>query len=49
METVVHVADDSRLVKEQVLGLRPDLGDVVKHVLPAFKRDTGRNSDWLLA
>ena len=34
VETVVHVADDSRLVKEQVLGLCPDLGDVVKHVLP---------------
>ena len=28
------MADDSRLVKEQVLGQRPDLGDVVTHVLP---------------
>ena len=34
VETVVHVADDSRLVNEQVLGLHPDLGDIVKHVLP---------------
>ena len=34
VESVVQVADDSRLVKEQVLGQRPDLGDVVTHVLP---------------
>ena len=32
--SVVHVADDSQLVKEQVLGQCPDLGDVVTHVLP---------------
>ena len=32
--SVVQVADDSQLVKEQVLGQRPDLGDVVTHVLP---------------
>ena len=31
---VVHAADDSQLVKEQVLGQHPDLGDVVTHVLP---------------
>ena len=31
---VIQVADDSLLVKEQVLGRRPDLGDVVTHVLP---------------
>ena len=37
VESVVHVADDSRLVKERVLGLRPDLGDIVKHVLPRIK------------
>ena len=34
VESVVHVTDDSQLMKEQVLGQRPDLGDVVKHVLP---------------
>ena len=34
VESVVQVADDSRLVKEQVLGQRPELGDVVTHVLP---------------
>ena len=34
VESVVRVADDSQLVKEQVLGQRPDLGDIVKHVLP---------------
>ena len=34
VESVVHVTDDSQLVKEQVLGQHPDLGDVVKHVLP---------------
>ena len=32
-ESVVQVADDSQLVKEQVLGQRPDLGYVVTHVL----------------
>ena len=32
--SVIQVADDSWLVKEQVLGQRPDLGDVVTHVLP---------------
>ena len=37
VESVVHVADDSRLVKEQVLGQRPDLGDVVTHVLPRIQ------------
>ena len=31
---VGYAADDSQLVKEQVLGQRPDLGDVVTHVLP---------------
>ena len=31
--SAVQVADDSLLVKEQVLGQRPDLGDVVTHVL----------------
>ena len=34
VESVIQVADDSQLVKEQVLGQRPDLGDVVTHVLP---------------
>ena len=34
VESVVHVADDSRLVQEQVLGQHPHLGDVVTHVLP---------------
>ena len=34
VESVVHVTDDSQLVKEQVLGQRPDLRDVVLHVLP---------------
>ena len=34
VESVVHVTDDSQLMKEQVLGQRPDLGDVVLHVLP---------------
>ena len=34
VESVVQVADDSLLVKEQVLGQCPDLGDVVTHVLP---------------
>ena len=37
VESVVHVADDSRLVQEQVLGQRPDLGDVVTHVLPRIQ------------
>ena len=37
VESVVHVADDSRLEKEQVLGQRPDLGDVVTHVLPRIQ------------
>ena len=32
--SVVQVADDSRLMKEQVLGQHRDLGDVVTHVLP---------------
>ena len=32
--SVGYAADDSQLVKEQVLGQRPDLGDVVTHVLP---------------
>ena len=32
--SAVQVADDSLLVKEQVLGQRPDLGNVVAHVLP---------------
>ena len=31
--SAVQVVDDSLLVKEQVLGQRPDLGDVVTHVL----------------
>ena len=34
VESAVQVADDSRLVKEQVLGQCPDLGDIVTHVLP---------------
>ena len=34
VESVVHVADDNWLVKEQVLGQRPDLGYIVKHVTP---------------
>ena len=34
VQTVVHAADDSQLVKEQVLDQRPDLRDVVTHVLP---------------
>ena len=34
VESVVHVADDSQLMKEQVLGQRPDLRNVVLHVLP---------------
>ena len=35
VESAMQVADDnSLLVKEQVLGQRPDLGDVVTHVLP---------------
>ena len=37
VESVIHVADDSRLVKEQVLGQHPDLGDVVMHVLPRIQ------------
>ena len=37
VESVVHVADDSQLVKEQVLSQRPDLGDVVTHVLPRIQ------------
>ena len=37
IESVVHVADDSRLVKEQALRQRPDLGDVVTHVLPCIQ------------
>ena len=32
--SVIQVADDSLLVKKQVLGQSPDLGDVVTHVLP---------------
>ena len=32
--SVGYAADDRQLVKEQVLGQRPDLGDVVTHVLP---------------
>ena len=32
--SVVQVADDSQLVKEQVFSQCPDLGDVVTHVLP---------------
>ena len=32
--SVVQVADDSLLVKEQVLGQCPELGDIVTHVLP---------------
>ena len=34
VESAVQVADDSVLVKKQVLGQCPDLGDVVTHVLP---------------
>ena len=34
VEGGVHAADNSQLVKEQVLGQLPDLGDVVTHVLP---------------
>ena len=37
VESAVNVADDSRLLKEQVLGHRPDLGDVVTHVLPRIQ------------
>ena len=37
VESVIHVADDSRLVKEQVLDQYPDLGDVVMHVLPRIQ------------
>ena len=37
VESVVHVADDNWLVKEQVLGQHPDLGDIVKHVLPRIQ------------
>ena len=37
VESVVHVADDSWLVKEQVLSQRPDLGDVVTLVLPRIQ------------
>ena len=37
VESAVHVGDDSRLLKEQVLGQRPDLGDVVTHVLPRIQ------------
>ena len=37
VESVVHVADDSRLEKKQVLGQRPDLGHVVMHVLPRIQ------------
>ena len=33
VESVVHVTDDSQLMKEQVLDQRPNLGDIVKHVL----------------
>ena len=32
-ESVVHVTDDSQLVEEQVLGQRPNLGNVVIYVL----------------
>ena len=35
--SAVQVADDSLLVKEQVLGQCPDLGDVVTHVLPRIQ------------
>ena len=34
VESAVQVADDSQLVKEQVFSQRPDLGDIVTHVLP---------------
>ena len=34
VESVVQAANDSRLVKEQVFSQRPDLGDIVTHVLP---------------
>ena len=34
VESVVHVADDNQLVKEQVLDQHPNMGDIVKHVLP---------------
>ena len=34
VESEVCVGDDSQLMKEQVLGQRPDLGNVVFHVLP---------------
>ena len=37
VESVVHVADNSWLVKDQVLGQRPDLGDVVTYVLPRIQ------------
>ena len=37
VESVIQAADDSQLVKEQVLGQYPDLRDVVTHVLPLIQ------------
>ena len=37
VESVVHVTDDSQLVKKQVLDQRPDLGLVIFHVLPRIQ------------
>ena len=37
VESVVHVTDDSQLVEEQVLGQRPNLGNVVIYVLSRFQ------------
>ena len=37
VESAVHAADDSQLLKKQVLGQCPDLGDVVTHVLPRIQ------------
>ena len=34
MDTAAHVANARQMVKEQVLGQRPDLADIVMHVLP---------------
>ena len=36
-ESVVHVTDDSQLVEEQVLGQRPNLGNVVIYVLSRIR------------
>ena len=37
VESVVHVADDNWLLKEQLLCQPPDLGYIVKHVLPRIQ------------